>query len=106
MEENTPKKNGAASAIITLIVLGFGIWYFWGGGMDKQVQTSMQEIENKVASDAVEQYRIAERQGDKMQICVQAGFVSAAYLQAKDEANYRTWKETEKQTCAAAGLPR
>jgi len=63
----------------------------------------MQGIENKVAADAVEQYRIAERQGDKMQICVQAGLAAAAFLQAKDESNYRIWKDTEKQQCDAAG---
>lgn len=62
-------------------------------------------IENKVADDAVEQYNIAKRQGDKMQICVQAGFVSAAYLQAKDENNYRKWKSIQKTDCRAAGLP-
>lgn len=48
----------------------------------------MSDIENK-ATDAVTQYEIAKRQGDKMQICVQAGFVTAAFLQAKDEKNYR-----------------
>ena len=58
MSENKPN---AVSAIITLILLGFLFWFLWGGG-----------VENKVAADAVEQYRIAERQGDKIQICVQA----------------------------------
>ncbi len=65
----------------------------------------MQGIENQVAADAVEQYRIAERQGNRMQICVQAGFVSAAFLQAKDESNYRIWKDTERQRCGEAGVP-
>lgn len=87
MSENEPKKNNVASVIITSTLLGFLIWFFWGGGTEKRAATTMQDIENKVASDAVEQYRIAERQGDKMQICVQAGLVSAAYLQAKDEVN-------------------
>lgn len=62
-------------------------------------------IENKVADDAVDQYNIVKRQGDKMQICVQAGVVSFAYLQAKDENNYRRWKSIEKTDCRAAGLP-
>jgi hypothetical protein len=84
MSENEPKKNNVASVIITSTLLGFLIWFFWGGGTEKR---AAKDIENKVASDAVEQYRIAERQGDKMQICVQAGLVSAAYLQAKDEVN-------------------
>jgi DNA-directed RNA polymerase subunit RPC12/RpoP len=69
------------------------------------VPGSMQSIQNKVAADAVEQYEIAVRQGDKIQIAVQAGFVCAAYLQAKDEPNYRKWKEIERQAKINAGLP-
>lgn len=67
--------------------------------------SSVNNIYNKVATDAVAQYEIAARQGDKIQICVQAGLVSAAFLQAKDEANYQTWKATEKNVCTRAGLP-
>lgn len=66
----------------------------------------MRGITTKVAADAVDQYNIAAREGDRMQICVQAGMVSAAYLQAQDEANYRAWKKTEKSACARAGMPR
>jgi len=64
-----------------------------------------QAIYNKVSSDAVAQYGIAKRNGAKMDICVHAGFVAAAFMQAKDEANYRQWKQTETVDCAAAGLP-
>ena len=69
------------------------------------VATTMQNIENKVATDAINQYDIAKRQGDKIQICVQAGFVAAAFLQAKDEPNYRIWKDTQKADCKKAGMP-
>ena len=74
-------------------------------GCDQMVDQQMDAINKKVAEDAVEQYEIAERQGDPMQICVQAGFVSAAYLQAKDESNYNYWKSIERMRCTAAGLP-
>lgn len=73
---------------------------------DKLVESQMADIENKVAEDSVEQYNIAKRQGDKIQICVQAGLVSAAYLQAKDEAKYTEWKSIESSDCKAAGLNR
>lgn len=63
-------------------------------------------IENMVANDAVKQYDIAKNQGDKIQICVQAGLVSASYLQAQDETNYRKWKDIESQDCARAGMPK
>lgn len=59
-----------------------------------------------MASDAVTQYEIAKRSGSAIDACVQAGFVSAAYLQAKDESNYQRWKGTEKIDCLAAGINR
>ena len=88
-----------------LVVAGIAIWWFAGGGFDSQVASDMSKIEDQVATDAVNQYNIAKRQGDLMQICVQAGMVSAAYLQAKDEASYQNWKRTEAQDCKSAGLP-
>lgn len=76
-----------------------------GSACDQLANAQMDKIEDSVAADAVSQYEIAARQGDPMQKCVQAGMVAAAFLQAKDEANYGTWKATEKADCAAAGLP-
>jgi hypothetical protein len=64
----------------------------------------MGNLENKVASDSVTEYGIAKRNGSPMDICVQAGLVSAAYLQAKDEANYQKCKRTETDDCKAAGI--
>jgi hypothetical protein len=66
----------------------------------------MADITSKVAQDAVAQYEIAKKSGDKIQLCVQAGFVTAAFLQAKDEPNYLAWKKTEADACAAAGMPK
>ncbi|GMV31883.1 MAG: hypothetical protein AMXMBFR59_40080 [Rhodanobacteraceae bacterium] len=88
-----------------LIVGGAAIWWFASGGFDKRVEANLSKIEAHVATDAVSQYEIAKRQGDPIQICVQAGFVSAAYLQAKDEAKYRAWKRTESEDCEHAGIP-
>lgn len=65
----------------------------------------MQNIYNQVAHDAVERYKIAKRQGDATQICVEAAQVSASYLQAKDETNYVEWKNIEKEDCRKAGMP-
>ena len=87
-----------------LVLAGIAIWWFSGGGFDSQVASDMAKIEDQVATDAVNQYNIAKRQGDPIQICVQAGMVSAAYLQAKDESNYQTWKRTEAEDCKRAGI--
>ncbi len=94
-----------AYLVVIYMVASCSIWLA-DGGYEKQVNTSMQQITDKVATDAVQQYNIAKRQGDPVQICVQAGLVSAAYLQAKDEANYQVWKATERNDCRRAGMPR
>lgn len=75
------------------------------GTSEDAVNNQMQEISDKVAQDSVQEYEIAKRQGDKMQACVQAGMVSAAFLQAHDEINYNKWKAVEKADCKAAGMP-
>jgi predicted nucleic acid-binding Zn ribbon protein len=88
-----------------IAILGLILW-FAGGGFEQQVNQNLQTVHNKVADDAVQQYQIAKRQGDSIQVCVQAGLVSAAYLQAQDEANYQQWKATETADCRRAGMPR
>jgi len=65
----------------------------------------MDGVYKKVSSDAVAQYEITKRGGAVIDICVHAGMVAAAFLQAKDEANYRIWKATELADCAKAGVP-
>ena len=59
----------------------------------------MADIEAKVAMDSVAQYEITKRGGDRVDMCVHAGMVAAAFLQAKNEAQYRVWKATEKSDC-------
>lgn len=73
-------------------------------GCDAAVDAQMDNTYDKVSEDMVAQYEIAKKQGDKMQTCVQAGMVSAAYLQAQDEAKYNEWKAIEKTDCKAAGI--
>lgn len=87
-----------------LFFAGILLWFFVGGGLEQQAAQDMKKIKNQVAEDFVNQYNIAKSQGDLMQICAQAGIVSAAYLQANDQANYNKWKAIEKSDCRAAGL--
>ena len=103
-----PKANylSGGQVLGALVIAGVGLWWYAGGGFQGQVASNMATIQADVARDAVTQYEIAKKQGDRIQICVQAGLVSAAYLQAKDEANYRRWKATEAADCKRAGVPR
>jgi hypothetical protein len=62
-------------------------------------------INNNVAKDFETQYYMALSNGSRMQVCVQAGLVAAAYLQAKNSEQYQRWSGTEGRDCRAAGLP-
>jgi hypothetical protein len=65
-----------------------------------------QKLADEVATDAVTRYGIAKRNGSSTAVCVQAGLVAAAYLQAKNEKEYRKWTEIEKADCERAGIDR
>lgn len=99
------KSSGLQSIVGVVIVVGVA-WFFFGGGLEKQAAKDMNNIYNQVANDAVKQYEMAQRSGTPIDICVQAGLVSASYLQAKDESNYQRWKRTEGADCARAGVPK
>lgn len=92
------------------VLLAAMVLYWWfavaGSAKDPITTNAMDNIYGKVSSDAVSQYGIAKRNGNAMDACVQAGMVSAAFLQAKDEANYAKWKATEKDDCKVAGISR
>ena len=94
-----PTMKAGARNVWYLVVVGLFGWWFFGGGL-------MSHAENEVVKQALAQYDIAQRSGDPIQICVHAGFVSAAYMQAKDEGNYQKWLATEKQACRTASVPR
>lgn len=100
------QKSSTIQAIVSILGVIVVAWYFFGGGLEKQAANNLQKIHNQVANDAVKQYEIAKRNGSPIDVCVQAGMVSAAYLQAKDETNYPRWKQTEKSDCERAGLSR
>ena len=72
---------------------------------DQQAAEELAKIHDKVAEDAVAQFEIARRAGDPIQTCASAGLVTAAFLQSKNEAKFREWKEIERAACADAGLP-
>lgn len=85
-----------------IVVLGLAVALV---GCDAAVDAQMDYATDKVTDDVIAQYEIVKKQGDPIQTCVHAGVVSAAYLQAKDEAKYAEWKAIEKEDCKAAGMP-
>jgi len=94
------------SGLISLGILGYFAYMFFGGGIEKEADKSMDAIFQQVADDAVSQYRITKASGSAIDQCVQAGMVAAAYLQAQNQTSYSVWKQTEAADCARAGVPR
>jgi hypothetical protein len=76
-----------------------------GKAQKAQQAAFMAEIHAQVVKDSVTQYNMVKRQGGPIDRCVHAGLVAAAYLQAKDEPNYASWKSVERTDCEAAGMP-
>ena len=104
-QEFSIKRVGAVLGLIAIIV---GVWVYNMNAGNVVVQTTSdfeKDVYQKVSRDAVDQYNIAKRQGDPIQVCVQAGLVSAAYLQEKNESSYQNWKSIQKSDCARAGIP-
>ncbi|UKE71434.1 hypothetical protein K8O61_13425 [Xanthomonas cerealis pv. cerealis] len=121
------KESGSAlgstliiSLLIVIAIIAFSNWRYHSRQEEDQASfeatlrrartvgssVDIDDVYKRTASDAAAQYEIAKREGDPLQICVQAGFASAAYLQAKDESTYRTWKAKERSDCARAGITR
>ncbi len=90
------RKTTTTNRVYIIIVIIFSFFMFVS---IISYPTSMNHLHNQVANDMIEQYEIAKRQGDHTQICVQAGLVTAAYLQAKNEQKFRAWKRIEKAEC-------
>jgi hypothetical protein len=72
--------------------------------LETQADANLDQINRKVARDSMEQYEITRRSGTAMDRYVQACLVAAAFLQAKDEINYRKWKSIERVDGIAAGI--
>lgn len=73
---------------------------------EEMVQNQLGDIHEQVVKDSIAQYNITKSGGNAMDICVQAGMVKAAMLQAKNDSGYKEWDTTEKTDCEAAGVPR
>lgn len=97
--------NKGVKGIISLIFVIGLLYFFFGGGLENQVANDMEKIENQVALDSEKQYEIAKNSGNAMDAYIHAGLVAAAYLQAKDEVNYKKWKDIEKDEANNAGMP-
>jgi hypothetical protein len=61
------------------------------------------QIHDKVIQDAIDQYNIVKRTGSPVDASAYASMVAVCYLQAKDEENYKKWKQIESDEQRLAG---
>ena len=57
------------------------------------------DINQQVAEDAVEQYKIENQSGDHTKKCLHARTVADACLKTNDEARYQHWKLIGQSEC-------
>lgn len=65
---------------------------------------SCQSIEEQLIQDEIDNYNLALKGGDLIEIAVEAGLVAELYKQAGDEENYLKWKAISKEADKNAGL--
>lgn len=63
-------------------------------------------IDKQVLKETAEQYAFAKTNGSAMDACVHAGFLCAAFMQAKDADGFKKCKAIERADCKKAGIPR
>lgn len=62
------------------------------------------QVNNKVITEELKKYKMVEKTGTKIEICIQAQMVTQAYLQAGNEEKYKEWHDTQESDCYLAGL--
>lgn len=103
--EAKKQKSSTFKIVIGVVIAILLIYFFFGGGLEKSANNQVQQIENQVALDFEKQYKIAKENGTAIDAYTQASLVSAAYLQANDQENYKKWKAIEKEEAKRAGMP-
>lgn len=97
---NKKSNHLSISTVIFYLLVASGVFYFQAsGGLDAITASNLNQINQKVALDAAQQFNIAQKTASSPELCAQAGLVEAAFLQAKDAANYQKWQSIKKQHC-------
>lgn len=103
---------------VLFVLIAVGALYSWERGarverwtpvdrptVQQQMASELDQVYDKVALDAVDQYHMVYNHGTGIDRCVHAGFAAAAFLQARDIAQYAHWRQIQTRDCTAAGLP-
>lgn len=87
-ELNEDVENNPIMKVIVFIIIFTTLWYGYSF-----------YVNYKVTNDAIKQYDIVEKTGDRKEICREMTSVIAAYLYVKDEENYNKWKQKKDNEC-------
>lgn len=84
------RNTGPIQAISAVVIAFAAVWFYFGGG-----------IHQVVADDVIQQYELAVKGGNTIEICVKAKLVVEAFNQGHDEANYLKWQQVVHNVCPA-----
>jgi hypothetical protein len=109
MQNLPPKTKPVQLKIVIPIIIGaiLGVALLLSNPKGETAKAGWQrpaQTNNPVATDAAEQYKIAERAGDRIRMRLQASRCASAYLQAKDEKNYQKWLNIQREAEEELGL--
>ena len=90
-----------------IALTGWGVWYWGMGGLETQTESSLDRIYQQVVDDEEAKYAgmLGRRSTTQTDLCVQAGMVAAAHLQAQNMSDWNHWNERRNQICGKAGIP-
>ena len=83
------ERNSGPMQVIMSVIVGLAIvWFYFGGG-----------VHQMVADDVIQQYNLAVKGGNQIEICVKAKLVVESFNQGHDEENYMKWKQVVRSVC-------
>lgn len=92
-----------AGIITTFIIIILLIAWAWPS--KEETQATINSLHEQTARDLEQQYAELQRTGaSQMDLCVRAGFVAEAYLQANASTAFEKWQNIENNHCQKAGL--
>lgn len=98
-------KSAAKAILITFVVI-LTLLFLIALAIPSPEETNkaVDDLYQNVATDFVAQYELTKQHGSRVDRCLAAKQVAAAYLQAKSTAPYAEWKTIEGEECEEAGL--
>lgn len=89
---------------VFLIGVAFASLYCFGRSMVALSDDDQIDIE-RFADDPKQEYRLAQRGGNKKEMCIDATAVLALYPDKREMGQFTEWQETQIRDCEKAHLP-